>query len=186
MNRITRTLACSLLLTAAASPAFAQAKPAATLKDDLLRSVAESEEKLLGLANALSAEQYNWRPSEGVRSAGEVFMHVAADNYLLPAMWGVAAPAATKITSDYTTAQAFEKQKLDKAATIAALTASFDHIEKAIGGIPDARMTESLKVFGQETTVRGFLILSTTHLSEHLGQMIAYARSNKVTPPWSK
>jgi hypothetical protein len=27
---------------------------------------------------------------------------------------------------------------------------------------------------------------TVTHLHEHLGQLIAYARSNKVTPPWSK
>jgi hypothetical protein len=29
-------------------------------------------------------------------------------------------------------------------------------------------------------------ISTTTHLHEHLGQLIAYARSNNVTPPWSK
>jgi hypothetical protein len=29
-------------------------------------------------------------------------------------------------------------------------------------------------------------ISATTHLHEHLGQLIAYARPNKVTPPWSK
>jgi hypothetical protein len=29
-------------------------------------------------------------------------------------------------------------------------------------------------------------IAATTHLHEHLGQLIAYARSNNVTPPWTK
>jgi hypothetical protein len=28
-------------------------------------------------------------------------------------------------------------------------------------------------------------VLTTTHLHEHLGQLIAYARSNGVVPPWS-
>jgi hypothetical protein len=28
--------------------------------------------------------------------------------------------------------------------------------------------------------------MATTHLHEHLGQLIAYARANDVTPPWSK
>ena len=27
---------------------------------------------------------------------------------------------------------------------------------------------------------------ATTHLHEHLGQLIAYARSNGVVPPWSR
>jgi hypothetical protein len=29
-------------------------------------------------------------------------------------------------------------------------------------------------------------ILTVGHLHEHLGQLIAYARSNNVVPPWSK
>jgi hypothetical protein len=29
-------------------------------------------------------------------------------------------------------------------------------------------------------------IATATHLHEHLGQLIAYARSNRITPPWSK
>lgn len=174
-----------------ATPLSAQARaatPAApsALTADMLRSIDEVEQKLTGLGNALTAEQYAWRPMEGVRSAGEVLMHVAADNYLLPVMMGVPAPAATKITADYKTAQAFEQQKLDKAATLAALAASFDHLEKAVASIPESRMNDKLQVFGQEMTVRGFLLMSTTHLSEHLGQMIAYARSNRVTPPWSR
>jgi drug/metabolite transporter (DMT)-like permease len=31
-----------------------------------------------------------------------------------------------------------------------------------------------------------WLTLSATHLHEHLGQQIAYARSNGVVPPWSQ
>jgi hypothetical protein len=27
---------------------------------------------------------------------------------------------------------------------------------------------------------------TVTHIHEHLGQLIAYARQNKVTPPWSQ
>jgi hypothetical protein len=29
-------------------------------------------------------------------------------------------------------------------------------------------------------------LLTTTHIHEHLGQLIAYARSNDVVPPWSR
>jgi uncharacterized damage-inducible protein DinB len=34
-------------------------------------------------------------------------------------------------------------------------------------------------------TVRGALLLATTHMHEHLGQSIAYARTIGVVPPWS-
>jgi len=36
------------------------------------------------------------------------------------------------------------------------------------------------------TTRRAMWIGATTHLHEHLGQLIAYARSNGVVPPWSR
>ena len=158
-----------------------------TLTSDLVKDITQAEQKLVALANTLSAEQYGWRPGEGVRSVQEVLLHVAADNYLIPALMGVPAPAATKITAtDFEQAMAFEKQKLDQAGTVAALQTSFNHLRTALNGIPEARLGETLNVFGQEFTVRQFMILTATHLHEHLGQMIAYARTNGVKPPWTR
>jgi uncharacterized damage-inducible protein DinB len=185
MTRPIHLLAVAALLTGLAVPARAQTPTGLT--GDLLKATSDVEQKLVGLANALSDAQYAWRPGEGVRSVGEVLLHVAADNYFLPAVLGVAAPAATKITAtDFAAVQAFERQKLDRAATIAALTASFEHLKKAMAEVPESRMNEPVSVFGQNFTVRSFLLLATTHLHEHLGQMIAYARSNSVKPPWSR
>jgi hypothetical protein len=36
-----------------------------------------------------------------------------------------------------------------------------------------------------DTTVGDVWIRAITHLHEHLGQSIAYARSHEVVPPWS-
>ena len=152
---------------------------------DLIKSTTEAEEKFVGLGNALS-EKYSWRPGEGVRSVQEVLLHIAADNYFIPAAMGVPAPAGIKITAtDYAAMMAFEKQALSKDATIAAVKTSFAHLRKAMSTVPEAKFGETIKVFGQDFTNRQFMILATTHLHEHLGQMIAYARSNNVKPPWS-
>ncbi len=43
-----------------------------------------------------------------------------------------------------------------------------------------------MRLFGGETTKRGGLWRAVSHLSEHLGQSIAYARASGVTPPWSE
>ena len=51
---------------------------------------------------------------------------------------------------------------------------------------PESKLEGPLDAFGTKTTYRRMWISTTTHLHEHLGQLIAYARSNKVTPPWSK
>ena len=155
---------------------------------DLLKQVDQAESKFTRLADALSIEQYSWRPEKGVRSVQEVLLHVAVDNYFIPLLMGVPAPAAVKIssTTDFAALGAFEKQSLSKEATIAEVKASFEHLRKALNSIPESRMSEQLKVFGTDFTMRQFMILATTHMHEHLGQLIAYARSNHVVPPWSQ
>ncbi len=114
-------------------------------------------------------------------------MHVAADNYLLPSALGHAADPATGITgADYKTAQAYERRQLGRDATIAELEKSFAHLRRSMSATPAARLGERVSMFGQTFTVQQTWILTTTHLHEHLGQLIAYARSNGVTPPWGQ
>ena len=45
---------------------------------------------------------------------------------------------------------------------------------------------KATKLFGRDSTNAGVALLLITHMHEHLGQSIAYARSNGVTPPWSE
>jgi uncharacterized damage-inducible protein DinB len=63
---------------------------------------------------------------------------------------------------------------------------SFAHAKKAAEGLSDADLDKPVKVFGRDSTVREALLLVATHAHEHLGQAIAYARMNGVTPPWSR
>lgn len=154
---------------------------------DLIRDVTEVETKIVGLAKALPAAAYGWRPGSGVRTTGEVLMHVAADNYFMPAVMGIAAPAETGIDGkEYKTATAFEKRPMTREQIVAELEKSFTFLKKAMTDVPEAKVEAPLEVFGQKTTARGVWIGTATHLHEHLGQLIAYARSNAVTPPWSK
>ena len=44
----------------------------------------------------------------------------------------------------------------------------------------------AVKLFGRGMTKQGALMLILEAQHEHLGQSIAYARSNDVVPPWSK
>jgi uncharacterized damage-inducible protein DinB len=180
------TAFAALALSAAASSASAQSRP--SIITDLLQDIEDVQTKLVGLARAMPADKYTWSPGEGVRSVGEVFLHVASDNYLLPTTVGVTPPAATGITNDYMTATAYEKKNasLDKDAIIAQLEQSFAFLKKAVGETSGARLGETISLFGGNATVQKLWILTATHLHEHLGQAIAYARSNGVVPPWSR
>jgi len=172
------TLFLSLVLAGSAS--------AQGLMADMHSDVNGVQKKLVDLAKAIPEAAYSWRPS-GARSVGEVLQHVAADNYLIPIAMGKAAPASTGISgTDYKTVEAYEKRKVGKDQNIAELEASFKHLHEAMGLTTDANLNERIKFFGQDMSRQAAMLATVTHLHEHLGQMIAYARSNSVAPPWSR
>lgn len=175
-----RPIALALSL-ALAAPLSAQG-----LMADMHRGITDVQQKTLALANAIPESAYGWRPGAGARTVGEVLLHIAADNYLIPIAMGSPAPAASGITADYATATAYEKRQRTKAQIIADLEGSFTHLHQAINANTDQNLGQTIQFFGQDFTRQRAMLLTVTHLHEHLGQMIAYARANGVTPPWSQ
>lgn len=178
MRAVLAALALSLAI---ATPSSAQG-----LMGDMHRDVNEVQKKIIDLARAVPESAYGWRPAPGVRSIGEVLLHVSADNYLIPIAMGKPAPAASGITSDFASAGAFEKRTLTKDQLIAELETSFTHLHQGMGLTTDANLAEKIDMFGQQWSRQRAMVLTVTHLHEHLGQLIAYARSNNVAPPWSR
>ncbi|HET7219379.1 MAG TPA: DinB family protein [Vicinamibacterales bacterium] len=184
MAATVRAGACAAILLTLTLPSSAQTRDG--LMGDLIKDVTDVEKKVVSLARAMPAEAHAWRPGKGVRSTGEVLAHIAADNYFMPAAMSIAAPAETGITKEYKTAAAFEKRTMTRDQVIAEVEKSFAFLKKSMEGVADAQLNAPLEIFGQKTTSRSMWISTATHLHEHLGQLIAYARSNNVTPPWSK
>ncbi len=180
---IVNTVALATVLTGG----LADAQQPPSVIADLLTDIVQVEEKLVALARAFPEDLYAWRPAPGVRSVGEVFMHVAADNYLLPTAVGVPAPPFTRMDpNDYATVQAYEARAASRDAIIADLTASFAHLKEAMGNTAAGSLAGEVTLFGQRFTTQQLWVITTTHLHEHLGQSIAYARSNAIVPPWSR
>ncbi len=153
------------------------AAQASSFKTDLLASMDDAAKKLVQLAEAEPAGKYGWRPAEGVRSVSEVYMHVVGGNYLLPTFMGVKAPEGFD--------RGMEKKVTDKAQVVEWLKKSIAHVKAAAEGVPDAELDQTVKFFGRDMSKRRLLFVLDNHLHEHLGQSIAYARVNGVTPPWS-
>ncbi|MEX2115616.1 MAG: DinB family protein [Bacteroidota bacterium] len=151
--------------------------PTKGVRAEILFWIADAEKKIVGLAEAMPEDKYGWRPSEGVRSVSEVFMHVATGNFGIPRMVGIDPPIKME--------QGMEKSVKEKAKVVEMLKRSFAHLKETVGKITDADLDKATKMFGMESTYRNVLILLAVHNHEHLGQSIAYARSNGVTPPWS-
>ncbi len=171
---MTRFSCLTLLLTLLFGMNVASAQDT---RSDAVQRLNEIEGKLLGLADAFSDEHLAWRPAEGVRSTSEALMHIAGANYFFPTRLGVAPPDGVDM-------QSFESVT-DKAAIKDALAASFDHLEATITGVED--LGGEVEWFGGTTVSSNYFVIATVeHASEHLGQLIAYARMNGVTPPWSE
>jgi uncharacterized damage-inducible protein DinB len=157
---------------------------AGTVAADLLKDLEGVETKLVDLAGAIPENKYNWQP-DSARSVRRVLLHVSADNYIMPAMMGYAPDPSTGLTSDYATGAAYEAKNLPKDSVIAELKKSFAFVKQSLQSATPASMSGSVSMFGSQFTGQSAWILAVTHLHEHLGQMIAYARTNGVKPPWS-
>lgn len=187
--RISLTLlafVCACKAQEAAPPAdgAAAAGDGGSLITDLLADLGTVETKLVDLAGAIPGSKYNWQP-DSARSVRRVLLHVAADNYVLPAMIGFAPDPSTGLTSDYNTGVAFEGRDIAKDSVIAELKRSFAFVKQSLQSATPASLTGPVTMFGQQFTGQSAWILTVTHLHEHLGQLIAYARTNGVKPPWS-
>lgn len=178
-------------MSSAAVRAHAQDVPnreaAVQVRKEFMSDLDTMYTKFTALANAIPAEKYSWRPAPGVRSIGEVFMHVSSEFYVwAPISFGAKASTAISGTSDAVMKQ--YESKSTKADVLPALKNSFAYTQSSINGIDPSQLVGTRKFFGGQFTGT---IIQTSYgmagdLHEHLGQLIAYARMNGITPPWSK
>lgn len=152
---------------------------------DILMSFSDSESKLIALAKAVPEEKYAWRPAPGVRSFGEVFVHVASANQLLLKL-AASTPSKEELNKAFEEQSKIEKQTFTKDRVIEMLTGSFAAVRKALESARPGTLARVADFFGTPTTSRGIFVSLDVHIAEHLGQAIAYARMNGITPPWSQ
>lgn len=165
------------VLAAVGFLATAQDKPKG-FRGDALFMLADAEKKCNQLLEATPDEKMSWRPGAGVRSAGEVYLHIAGANYGVSQILGHKIPAGTGF--------AIEKKPMSKTETAAALKQSFGVVNGAITAASDADLAKAVKLFGMDMTHQGAYLILVSHAHEHLGQSIAYARMNGIVPPWSR
>ena len=137
------------------------------------------------LAGAMPENTFDWRPTDGVRSVSEVYLHAAFANYICVTMSGGSVPDEVGFVMDFSKANDWDTQTTDKAAVIEKMNQSFDILKKRIRELSQEDLDREVEVFGMTMSVRNFMISMIAHSHEHLGQGIAYARMNDVTPPWS-
>lgn len=155
---------------------FAQEE--ATVQNSIKGMLAFNQGQVMQLAGAFSEDQYNWRPMEGVNSVGEALLHIAGGNYYLASKLGFAPPEDV----DMMNLGSIE----GKENIMAALKRSNEFVLDKIGQVDSSSFDEEVDFgFGKFSRLSGLLIIME-HNGEHKGQLIAYARTNGVVPPWSQ
>jgi uncharacterized damage-inducible protein DinB len=190
MKKRARLLAAAtVMLGVAAFVARAEAKKAAApaaahaFQNDFLWNVDDVAKKILSLEEAVPQDKFKWRPAPGVRSIGEAYLHIAFGNYLLTRIaTGQEPPADAGWEMN---GPKWDSKTTDKKEIKAILEKSFDHVRTVVKGLDDADLDKKVNFFGRELTSRAVLMSLVGHLNEHMGQEVAYARSNNVVPPWS-
>ena len=154
--------------------------PSYDMKPQALLDLQDMHKKMVGLATAIPAEKYAWRPEPGVRSFSELFLHVSGANYGYPPLISGTTPAPGF------KADGFETSTMDKAKIIEQLNQSFAYAEAAIQAMSNADFAKPEKKLGPDASDGDVIYLMIVHNHEHLGQTIAYARLSGVTPPWTE
>jgi uncharacterized damage-inducible protein DinB len=135
------------------------------LKDTLLRS-----------AEKMPEENYNFKPTEAVRSFGQILGHVADSQYYFCSL----------VLGEKNPAPKIEKTKTSKADLIASLKDTFAYCDKAYAGMTDASGNETVKLFDGDTRKRDVLTVNNMHTVEHYGNLVTYLRLKNIVPPSSE
>ena len=163
----------ALAIVAALTTTSSQAQTAPRIQAALSKEAGTLSDKFTGMARVM-AGKYDWKPAQGVRSVGEVFNLIVMENGLLSGTLtgGTVGERPAPIT--------------DPAKLQEALKTSYANLQQTIDGLTDADLKAPVKLFGRDMTKEGAIRYLFADQHEHLGQSIAYARSNGVVPPWSK
>jgi uncharacterized damage-inducible protein DinB len=167
-----------ILLAALAAPSTTLAQHEQHHKSGGVDAVRPLYERLRELyiksAELMPEADYSYRPTETVRTFGEVLGHVANENFLFCAnAFGVENPNKTDF------------EKVGKAALLEGLKSSFTYCDRAYR-MDEAKAMEETTFFGQKGTRLWVLIFNATHDSEHYGNIVTYLRMKGLVPPSSQ
>lgn len=128
-------------------------------------------------AEKMPEESYSFKPSDDVRSFGQLIGHVANAQYMFcSAASGEASPNKVNI----------EQTKTTKADLVQALKDAFAFCDKAYDSMTDATAAEVVK-FGRGEMARiGVLSFNNMHNYEHYGNAVTYLRIKNIVPPSSE
>jgi uncharacterized damage-inducible protein DinB len=131
---------------------------------------------MLASAEKMPEESYSFKPTDAVRSYGQLVGHLADAQYLFCSM----------AMGEKNPSPGIEKTKTSKADLIAALKEAEAYCDKAYDTMTDASGAQMVKLFGNDTPKLDVLVVNNMHNMEHYGNMVTYMRMKNIVPPTSE
>ena len=131
---------------------------------------------LLRSAEKMPEENYSFKPTDGVRTYGQILGHAADAQYLFCSI----------AMGDKNPAPQIEKTKTSKADIVASMKDAFAYCDKAYASMTDASGARTVSLFGHDTPKLGVLTVNNMHNMEHYGNLIVYMRMKGIVPPSSE
>jgi uncharacterized damage-inducible protein DinB len=135
-----------------------------------------AKNNVLKSAEEMPESGYSFKPTDSVRTFGQLVGHVADGQYEF----------CSSVVGDDTKAPEVEKSKTTKADLMEGLKTAFAYCDKAYNGLTDAQAASSVKFFGRDMAKLTVLNFNTAHTDEHYGNMVTYLRMKGLVPPSSK
>src|ERR1700730_11582244 len=131
---------------------------------------------LVSSADKMPEENYNFKPTDAVRSYGQIVGHVADAQYTFCSIALGEKNPGLKI----------EQTKTSKADLVAALKDAVAYCDKAYDGMTDASGSQMVKLFDMDLPKLGVLNINNMHDMEHYGNLVTYMRLKNIVPPTSE
>src|SRR5437773_4956382 len=121
---ISGAVLAAVLSLALGSARAEEAEKPKGVRGEILMMIGYLEKRAVGLLEAMPQEKLSWRPAEGVRSASEIFMHMAISPFFLAERVGLPRPKDLS--------GKLEKTVTDKAQIMEYLVKGFEQARKAV------------------------------------------------------
>jgi uncharacterized damage-inducible protein DinB len=171
-----------IILLLAASGAWAQTgaeKPTGAVNPMVSSSKVfylNAKQDILRSADKMPEDKYAFKPTDTVRSYGQVLAHVADGQY---EFCGAAAGKQDE--------KNIEQTANTKAEIVAALKTAFAYCDSIYAGMTDAKAAEMIPAFGGAKITRlSMLDFNVSHTMEHYGNLVTYLRIEGLVPPSSE
>jgi len=178
----------SILLAFCCFSSAAQIVSNQNLKQQIIRDWERAKAYTQEYLDAMPADKYGFRPTDGVRSFTEQMMHLAQSNTLLVSICS----GYDNVSLQLLRASNFGKSPtaLTKDSVVYYVAASYDFVINTVKQLDfdkSGEMASGELPGGKRTTTRlGWLLKAFEHQTHHRGQCTVYLRLAGVVPPSEK